>query len=321
MHYSNRLLNPELLPKSLWDETTETLLLPPALSLSYKKLIKKYQLEKLADKRDPQNPPVGGLDQKRTDEHFAQAFDGSVARTQLALLDPKKTTTAASNAFIEALTGNKVSLTDAPCGAAAASLAYLTTIAELRVQKVLPRLPLDVYLIGAEISDLAINYARQLFEEINDLLEQQAIFVKTEFLSWNVTDKMSTTNLIKQMTVNSTDASQRLLVIANFNGFLEKERKRKDAAPQIEELFRHAAGPNSVAVWIEPNMNRATGDGGLFSWIKKNIKTAWRFFVQAQKDDQSSTLTSSAQFYLPLDPSKTAKVRLAVMRLDLEPTT
>jgi len=79
-----------------------------------KNLIKKYGLEELAGKRDPQNPPVGGCTQKCTDEHFAQAFDGSVARTQLALLDPQKAVTCASNAFIEALAGNNVSLTDAP---------------------------------------------------------------------------------------------------------------------------------------------------------------------------------------------------------------
>lgn len=317
MRLSKKILPPDLLPKSLWDATTETVLLPPTLSLSYKKLIKKHKLEELVEKRDPQNPPVGGLSQERTDEHFAQAFDGSVARAQLALLDPKKDVTCASNAFIEALAGNNISLTDAPCGAAAASLAYLTVIAELRAQNVLPRLPLDVYLIGAEISDPAIQYARQLLEEINDSLCRQAIFVESEFLSWDVTNKMSTTNLIQRMTITSSGNSHRLLVIANFNGFLEKERKRKEAERQLEELFRYAAAPNSVAIWIEPWMNRATAQGGLFTWLQKQMKTAWRFFVRESADNQSSILTSSAQFTLPLDPSKSAKVRLAVMRLDL----
>jgi len=208
-----------------------------------------------------------------------------------------------------------------PCGAAAASLAYLTAIAELRAQNVLPRLPLDVYLIGAEISGPARCYARQLLEGIDDFLCEQAIFIESEFFPWDVTNQMSTTNLIQRMTVTSSGNSHRLLVIANFNGFLERQGKRKEAERQLEELFRHAAAPNSVAIWIEPKMNRAIAQGGLFTWLQKQMKTAWRFFVREPDDNQSSILTSSAQFSLPLDPSKTAKVRLAVMRLDLETIT
>jgi hypothetical protein len=143
-----RLLDPELLPHTLWERSSKTLLLPPALSCAYKKLIYSCGLSELADARDPKNPPVGGMDQKRTDQHFAQAFDGSVARAQLAVIDPKCDVSRVSNAFIQSLSGNRVSITDAPCGAGAASFAFLTTIAELRAQNILPREPLDVVLIG-----------------------------------------------------------------------------------------------------------------------------------------------------------------------------
>ena len=316
-----RLLDPELIPSTLWKAESKTVLLPPELSLAYQALIKRRGLAELAESRDPKNPPIGGLDQKRTDEHFARAFDGSVARTQLALLDPNREVHGTSNAFITCLAGNNVSLTDAPCGAGAAAFAFLASVAELRAQSVLPREPLDVVLIGGELSQPARAYAEEMLAEIRSSLEAQAIFVEAEFLSWDVTCSGSNTDLVRRVTLASAGTPKRLLVVANFNGFLEKEKKRKEAQPQIEELFRHASGDNSVAIWIEPDMNRATADGGLFSWLRSLLKGPLRLFAKENHDEDDLApkpiYTSSAQFRLPLNPSETARVRLAVMSINL----
>ena len=110
-----------------------------------------------------------------------------------------------------------------------------------------------------------------------------------------------------------------MLIVANFNGFLEKERKRKDAEPQFNELFRHASGKDSVALWIEPDMNRATANGGTFDWLRKITNACWKF-IQEISDSKEPVPTSSAEFQLPLTPEKTANVRLAVMPLKLERT-
>ena len=106
--------------------------------------------------------------------------------------------------------------------------------------------------------------------------EAQAIFVEEVFLPWDVTDSLSNADLIRQATIKSANVCQKLLVIANFNGFLQRNGKRNDAEPQIEELFRHASGPNSVAIWIEPDMNRATAQNGLFQWLKGLVSTTWK---------------------------------------------
>ena len=124
-----------------------------------------------------------------------------------------------------------------------------------------------------------------------------------------------------RVTLASAGTPKRLLIVANFNGFLEKEKKRKEAQPQIEELFRHASGDNSVAIWIEPDMNRATADGGLFSWLRSLLKGPLRLFAKENHDEDDLApkpiYTSSAQFRLPLNPSETARVRLAVMSFNL----
>lgn len=213
-----RLLDPELIPNTLWDATSKTLLLPSALSRVYRILIDRHGLQKLAESRDLKNPPVGGLTQEETDKHFAQAFDGSVARTELALLDPNQDIPHASNAFINCLAGNKVCLTDAPCGAGAAALSFISGISELRAQSVLPRQPLDIILVGAELSGPARAYAEEFFVELRPALESQAIFVKAKFQPWDATNKLSNTDFIRQMILASEgENTKRLLIISNFN--------------------------------------------------------------------------------------------------------
>ena len=197
-------------------------------------------------------------------------------------------------------------------------LLCLSTIAELRANDILPRYPLEIHIIGAEISKYARDYALELLNEILSSLQQQAIFITFEFVNWDVTRKMSNTDLIRRMIHASPGKTKKLLVVANFNGFLEKERKRKDAEAQIEELFRHAAGENSIAIWIEPDMNLATGSGGLFSWLEKQIKKAWYLFARLNGSSQSPIFSSASRFYLPTNQKEIANVRLSVMRLDLE---
>jgi len=312
-----RLLKPSDLPTNLWDAESEVLRLPTFLASAYRSIIDNHNLQGLISSRDPKNPPVGGLTQERTDQHFAQAFDGSVARAQLAMLDPKGDVSATSNSYIKSCAGNRLSLTDAPCGAGAAALSFLANTAELRATGVLPREPLDVFFIGAELSKPAIEYAKELFVTIQPSLEEQAIFVSSEFMRWNVTDNLSNTDLIRKMTIQSEKCRSRLLLVANFNGLLERDGKRKDAEPQLSELFRHASGENSVVVWIEPNMNRATSNGGLFNWIREKLNEAWMYFAKELTDTNGAVETSFAKFYLPLTPEKNATVRLAVMPIDL----
>jgi hypothetical protein len=314
----NRLLDPKCIPNIIWDASSETLSLPQSLAQAYRTIIDRHGLKDLSERRNSDDPPVGGLTQEQADQHFAQAFDGSAARAELAITDPKNDVTQVSNAFINSLSGNQILVTYAPCGAGASVFAYLSTVAALRESGVLPRVPLDVHLIGAEISDFARNYAEELYADIKPILAEQAIFLEADFCSWDVTNALSNTDLIRRMTLASSDSQKRLLIVANFNAFLERDKKRKEAERQIEELFRHASGANSVAIWIEPNMKRATGSGGLFSWLRKLLEGPWKFFASEHTDGTPVTLTSHARLKLPLKEDSFVRVRLSVMKLDLD---
>lgn len=313
-------LDPAKLPKNLWDPDTGLLHIPENLARCYEALIDRQGLRELAGSRTRDDSPIGGIDQESTDKHFAQQFDNSVARAQLSLTNVTGEVDAASDALVRALSGGAICLTDAPCGAGAASLAFLSTIAELRKQDVLPRMPLEVRLLGAEISPFAREYARQLLEEMRPSLETQAIFLSEQLMGWDATDKLSNTDLIQALIRGCPQPSKRLVVIANFSGFLSLSGKKKAVEPQLEELFRYASGSGNVAIWIEPQMNIATDRGGVFEWLSQSLNKLWhrvaRLFPSSSA--HGSYMTTSVMFESSLSPGNTYPIRLAVMRLDLE---
>jgi len=316
----SRLLDPSMIPSELWEQSSGVLVLPSDLSQAYVEIVETRGLRELGTTRDPDKGPVGGLTKEIAEQHFAQAFDGSAARALLAVLDPKQEAGATSNTFIRCTAGNTISLTDAPCGAGAAAFSFLCALAELRKRNILPRSPLDVRLIGAELSEHARCLAEEMLERVTPALNAQAIFVTSEFISWDVTDRMSTTDLVAKCVRTSSDSSSKLLVVANFNGFLEKGGKRKLAAKQLDELFRYASGEESFAVWIEPAMNEATAAGGLLPWVHNMFDSVWKKFgiPRKQQGGKDSIYTSEARFKLPLRPSETSRVNLAVMPIELK---
>lgn len=261
----------------------------------------------------PDPAPVGGHSQEHTDLHFAHAFDGSVARAELALLDPLQQVPLTAATLQRFLTGGQLCLVDVPCGAAAASLALLGTIAELRTAGRLPRLPLNVHIIGGEISAPARKYADDLLSQLKMAWSSQGIFVTHELLHWDVLSTVSNGELVERIILQKAIASQTLVVVCNFNGFLIKHNKKDKAEAQLGELFKFASGLTNAAVWIEPNMNAATV--ALFPWLKK-VLLKWKLFAALIGSTDSSE-TCDCSFELPAKPPERAAVRLSVVPIDL----
>lgn len=314
-----RLLDPSLLPPTLWEAESETLNIAPSLSMGYERVIERWGLRELGMTRDTKDPPIGGQSREITEKHFAQQFDGSAARAQLALADPKNDLHATSNGILRCLSGNKLTLVDAPCGAGAAALAFLASVAELRAREVLPRLPLDVLLLGGEISEHARLLAEDLLAEIRPTLEGQGIFVTADWKAWDATCPFSTADFIQSIAVSKVTHLSVLLVVSNFSGFLTTNGKWKKAQRQLEQLFLHAYGEANFAVWIEPSSNKVTAPGGLLGWVGKLISSLSSHMprIGEDADTPEPVATSEAKFRLPLKPGDTARVRLPVMPIDL----
>lgn len=307
-----RLLRPERIPETLWLEDSGTLVLPASLCKIYEDLVKENGLWEQATTARSAGP-VGGLTKGETDQHFARSFDGSAARILLALLDPRREVGLTSNTFIRCTAGTSVSFTDAPCGAGAAAAVFLAALAELRSQGVLPRERLDVRLIGAELSEHAIAYAREVLDRLSPALAEQAIFLEFDFVEWDVTCESSTANLVGACSTASKPIERRLLVVANFSGFLRDDGVRDAVRPQLHELLSKASDANSFAVWIEPLMKKAVAPTGLFAWLRRLCVQSWSKFLVPRIHTDDQHYFAEAQFQLPLQPERSAKVRLAVV--------
>ncbi|HEY9691723.1 MAG TPA: hypothetical protein V6D15_05935 [Oculatellaceae cyanobacterium] len=312
-----RLIPVEMIPNSLWNKEDFILHLPPQLISSWEMLLDKYQLREKASTEAPEGFE-GGMSKEDTDNHLAWRFTGSSARVMLTMLDPLQELPQIPDVFARIFSGNKVFLADLPCGSGAASMSILSVLYELRKQGKLPRMPIHIVIVGGEISEYAQNYAKEAIDSITTELEAQAITLEFDIMDWDVCDKFSNTDLINQLRLRSQNCSAKLLVLANFSGFLEKEKKWKEASKQFDELFRHSRSENSVALWIEPSMKKVTYESGFFTRLIDWFKKLFSKLIEEDKEIEQKR-------YDPSNPVRvkhplvegTFRTNVAVVRLEL----
>jgi hypothetical protein len=313
----DRLIPKEMIPPSLWNVKDSILHLPPQLITSWEMLLDRNGLREKAIQESPEGS-VGGMSKEETDNHLAWRFIGSCARVMLSILDPNQDLAEIPNAFARIFAGNEVFIADLPCGSGAASMSILTVLCELRKQNRLPRMPLRVVIIGGEISMFAQNYAIEAIESLKTDLYAQAITVDFTVMDWDVCDPFSNSDLVRHLTLASQGCSSKLMMLANFSGFLQREGKWKEAQKQFEELFRHSREENSFAIWIEPQRNDVIGDGGFMPRVIKWFKNLFSAFTQIWDDDieQKNYAKSSIIVKHPIIDG-TFRTNLVVVRFDL----
>lgn len=269
----NRLIKQEHIPISLWKKDEETLVLPHSLVKNWKIILTKRNLLKSATD-EIGDGEIGGIDEEATHKHYSFRYNGSCARFQLAFLDPKGELKEVSNAFVKSLAGNDVFIADIPSGTGAASLSLLSNISQLREENILPKLPLKVKILAGEISETAIQIFQHSFDEINPYFQQNSIEVELRIEEWNVQEADSTSQLIKEITLFSQNSTNKILLLTNFTGFLEQEKKWKEVKDKFEEIFRHFSGKSTIAIWLEPQMNSVINQfwPRTVNWFKTALK-------------------------------------------------
>ncbi len=311
-----RLIPTKMIPDSLWNRESSILHLPPQLISSWILLLDKYGLREKAMQCAPEGF-VGGMSEEDTNNHLAWRFTGSSARVMLPMLAPFENLSEISNAFARTFSGNKVFLADLPCGSGAASMSILSVLCELRKQGCIPRMPLEIVILGGEISRYAQNYAKEALGSLIKDLEEQAVTIQFEVMDWDVCDSFSNTDLIRQLTLRSQDCASKFLVFANFSGFLQNQKKWEVAQKQFDELFRHSRVENSIAIWIEPNTKAVTTEsGGFIIRVIKWFNALFFPFVKAEDDENHlAYATSLAEAKHPLIEGS-FRVTLVVRRFD-----
>ncbi|PQJ92704.1 hypothetical protein [Aliivibrio sifiae] len=307
-----RLISQEDLPETVWCSIKSEMQLPDNLVSSWVQLLTNNGLEELA-KTPAEQGFIGGISQEDTNKHLAWRYNGSCARVILSMLDPKHELTEVSNAYAKLFSGNRVFLADIPSGSGAAAISILCTFAELRKKDVLPRHPLEVVIVAGEISQFALDYYKTQLEFIAPMLAEQAIkIVESSFVHWDILNKQSTTNLIREMTVKSVNCQSRMLVVCNFSGFLASDSGRwKKATVPLEEIFRHSTDDNSAVIWIEPQTNKVTS---FFSKLRDWFSDKLSYLMSDQQKTEQLNSTAICKHSL-IDGE--FRVQLSVHRFDL----
>ena len=314
-----RLIQPEDIPDTLWNADTQRLHLAPMLLTAWMHLLQHAGLQDKALQPSPKGAKIGGLSKEETDAHLAWRFSGSSARVQLGVLDPQDELAGVADAFAKVFSGGTVLVVDLPCGSGAAILTLLASISELRRQGRIPRHPLNVKVVGGELSEFALDYASLAVSHIKEALAEQAIWVSAKFLRWDALDKFSTADLTNCLTVLGQECSARLMILVNFSGFLQGDGKWSEALPRFESLFLHGRAHNSFVLWIEPQTNMVVKSGGFFRRVI--IWFSDLFLTQQTQGEQEAlvcenTRKSSACVQHPLKDLQ-FRVHLVIQRFDL----
>jgi len=311
---SQRLLPIDVIPTELWQKQSELLRLPDQLKTAYCSKIESLGLIDIATLHVDEDGPAGGMSDQETKKHFARRFPASCGRVQLAVLDPKDELSSASDLIINSFAGGKVALLDVPCGAGAAFASVLSTIASLRRASCIPCNPLEVNIIGGDLSPFALGLACDLHNSLKDSLAEVSITSKFTAVDWNARDKQKTVELLRTWEQACVGVRARLAVTANFSDFLGHGSNFKDCKLHLEDIFRWANTPGARFVWFEPQTKSATT---MFERLLELI-AAMKLRILSHFPNpgpNGSPRLSQARLEHPFDSDRNFPVRLSVMLL------
>ena len=100
---------------------------------------------------------IGGVTEQETHEHFVHRFGTSATRTGFLVLDPRDEIGDIASGLRDSFTDGQISVLDIPCGTGASILGFLGCLYQLRNEKLIPNLPLDVFITAGDVSEHALK--------------------------------------------------------------------------------------------------------------------------------------------------------------------
>jgi len=156
------------IPTTLWN--SEVLHLPQPLSTAHKDFLTDKGWE--STYLPGMGGGVGGASVEEAQNHVINRFLNSAARMQFVCADPKDTQPEVRDMVLDQLGDGHIYLLDLAAGNGAGTLAILSLLSELREKKAIPKLPLNVVIVGVDYSPEALNYYAELLEKVRPWLEK-----------------------------------------------------------------------------------------------------------------------------------------------------
>ncbi len=193
---------------------------------------------------------VGGKSEEETLKYFANCFLNSGARSQFLILNPYGKHTNITEYLMSAISYGKISILDIPCGAGASICSLLLNLYELRINNFLSNIPVNIDIIGADISTTALEIYEKFLSNIEKHLIKVGIRIKYETKLWDANCPVSTTQLMDIFLKSNIDL---MVYISNFNSSLSVIGDSQILNQILPRLYNRKA----TILWIEPGMKRA----------------------------------------------------------------
>lgn len=259
------------------------------LASSYLSRLGEQGLLVLAQERE-HHGDAGGQSREEADRHFAHQFVNSAARIVYVSTDPTGEVADASSLVRQSFTDGRVLLVEVPCGSGAGTLGLLSALCEYRRTSDLPTLPLNVDVLGGDISDRAIEHFTSLVSQLSPHLAAQKIDVELHAEFLDVTNLKVASGFIDKVVALAGECDQVFLLVSNFSDALTEVDVNESFQHFLSQFSGRMKWPNTVC-WVEPNSNKA----------ESSLKKFQGFFVRLLKMFKTSEEKVSIRYHF-LDP-------------------
>ncbi|HLP18609.1 MAG TPA: hypothetical protein VK470_20290 [Bacteroidota bacterium] len=278
------LLPSDSIPTELWENNI--LSLPSDLIQAYQSNLTRLGLLTSAQNGPEEGKIYGGGSVDETHNHFAHRFGVSAGRPEFLILDPKYEFENVSEEIQLSFLDGKIALLDIPCGCGAATCSLLSTIAKLRENNVVAKLPLEIIVTGGDYSKEALDIFDKLMGEIQPSLNNVGITLKWNCCIWDVRQTVETTRMIDSWFMNSSGADEYFVVICNFSGDGSKAGLIQSVSVAVENILARLHDRKSTLVWIEPKslsaltfFKKIIGWFSRIYWFTPDIKSGTPFLI------------------------------------------
>lgn len=231
---------------------------------------------------------IGGITEEATIQHFVHRYLASAVRTEFLLLDPRKEFGNISSDLLNSLTEGVISILDVPCGAGAGLLGLLGLIHELRRNKSLKKLPLNIFVTAGDYSPHARQLYNQMLTAASSWLQEQGIRLVWQCHDWDAKLEPSTASIVDSWFSQSPKSTEWLVLVAAISGELGSEAEKPNLAVN-SRFFQHICSRMhdrfGGIYWVEPDTNQSKW---LLPRIASNILTSIAAVFRQTKQDNAA---------------------------------
>jgi len=227
----------------------------------------------------------GGQTPADTNKHFTHRFPNSALRVQVAITDPQEILQSIPDQIRATFANGHVKVLDLACGTGAGSISLLISLHVLRQARIVPTLPLNIAILGADYSAHALQIFSDLIVDLADVLATSGINVSLHTLGWDASEIPQTDDLCTYWFKDKSDGEERFVLISNISG--SKESGFKEIFEKsIDHVAARISNCTSTLLWVEP-------DGpGAIHFLKKiyqDLISKWSWFAKRHVEISLST--------------------------------